>query len=62
MLPVGFTGIHKNWKKAQGEEEGGCTGGRSSERKGERERRRCSPEREGERHLVAAGEEIAGEG
>jgi hypothetical protein len=30
--------------------------------KGEIERRVCSPEREGEKHLVAAGEEIAGEG
>jgi hypothetical protein len=42
-------------------EEGGFTGGRSTERKGERERRGCSPEMEGEMHLDAAGEEIAGE-
>jgi hypothetical protein len=30
--------------------------------KGERERRVCSPESEGEKHLVAAGEEIVREG
>jgi hypothetical protein len=40
---------------------GELTGGRSTERKGERERREYSPEREGEMHLDATGEEIAGE-
>jgi hypothetical protein len=38
------------------------SGGRNSKRRGERERRGCSPEREGEKHLVVAGEEITGEG
>jgi hypothetical protein len=32
------------------------------EKGGKRERRGYSPEREGEKHLDAAGEEIAGEG
>jgi hypothetical protein len=60
LVSLEFTGIRNEHK---GVEEGGFTGGRSTERKGgKRERRKYSPEREGDKHLDAASEEIAGEG
>jgi hypothetical protein len=58
---LGFTRTHKIWNWHTGVEERALLVAGVQREKGERERRGFSPEREGEMHLDAAGEEIAGE-
>jgi hypothetical protein len=60
--PFGFTGFDRNWNFAQKGRRGVLTAGRDREKKRERESRGCSPEREGEEHVVAVGLVVAGEG
>jgi hypothetical protein len=64
--PFGFTGCDRNLIWAQKGWRGVLTAGIDREKKRERETRGCSPEREGEKHVVAVGSperrEIAGDG
>jgi hypothetical protein len=64
--PFGFTGFDRNLIWAQKGWRGVLTAGIDREKKRERESRGCSPEREGEKHVVAVGSperrEVASDG
>jgi hypothetical protein len=60
--PFGFTGFDRNLIWAQKGWRGVLKAGIDREKKRERESRGCSPEREGEKHVVAVESVAAGEG